>query len=704
MHCPACARTIEKALGGTSGIASLRLDYGTRIADLSYEPARITLEQICSAVNSLGYSARPHSPAAGEELPRRQALELAFCAAGFVIAQAVMILRSREALGPPAANLLQLAAAVSLILLVGRRYARRALAGMRSGSPASVDALVTLAAGSTFIYSISALVVDLGARTFLEATSSVIALIHAGNIVKERAIDRAYREIRSAFSESAHEVTVQRAGTSITVRPSAILAGDIVSVRPGEKLPADGEVIGGTSTVIESMHTGEPMPVRKTPGSYVLGGTINQFGSLTVRATKPGTQTLLAEVERMMLKAAGTRPALAELGDRLAAWFVPAALILSGIALAGWLLAGASFDYALLCGVAVLATACPCALTLAPGAALAVSLGRAARIGLLVRSALAAEKARNVTLMAFDKTGTLTGGVFEITSQFTDELFDSSEILRLAASVEAKSEHPIAAAFEAAAGADLLPVEEFLARAGRGIEGRAGGRKILVGSPALATEEGLDLSPFTSRIEAMQDDGLNVVVCAVDGKAAAVFALADRLRPEASETVAALKRQGIQVVLLTGDHAESAFSLARRIGIEEVRYGLLPEEKQAQVRDWQEAGERVAMVGDGINDAPALAQSFLPIALQTGTELAIGSADIALLGGHLGPLAGLIPWSRATYRILTQNYIWAVAFNAIALPAAAWGTLAPGEGALAMAASSLIVVGNSLRLRRIYPA
>jgi len=702
MHCAACPRTIEKALNRVPGIASARVDFGTRIAEVAYEPDRLAPSRIIELVASLGYSAESAAPGAPAGWPPAARRELAGCAAAIVAVQAAMAASDHGWLTHGASAWSSFAVATVMLGWTGVRHARVAVAALARARTLTVDALVFVSSGSAYAYSLILVAARSTRPPLFDAAAMILAFVHAGSILKERAVAAAWAELRLVASSRLQRFTIVRGGERRSEMAEHLFPGDLVTVRPGEKIPVDGVVTAGESTVIESMLTGEPMPLRKAPGANVLGGTINQYGTLTVEAERAGAATMAAGIERMVAEAAASAPRIADTGDRIARWFVPGAIVLAVLTAAGWLLAGRGAGGALAAAVAVLATACPCALTLAPGATLAVSVAAAARRGLLVRSAGAMEAAARIRLVAFDKTGTLTTGSFELTSAEAADDAAAGRALALAAAVEAASEHPIAAAVEAAArqrGASPAACDGFLARSGRGVEGKVEGLRVLVGSRTLLQEDGLDLAPWEERIGVLEGRGDTVVLVAADGVVLAAFGFADRVRPEAAGVVAALKSRHVRVALLTGDHAAAAARAAAAVGIEEVRAGLDPAAKLAVVKEWQAGGLSVAFVGDGLNDAPALAAADVGIALQTSTELAIGSASLALLGGSLHPLTGLVPWARATLRVLWQNYAWAFAFNVAALPAAAFGLLSPGMGALAMAASSLAVIGNALRLR-----
>jgi Cu+-exporting ATPase len=702
MHCAACPRTIEKALNRVPGIAAAHVDFGTRVAEVVYEPDRLAPDRIVALVASLGYAAEVAGAPPPPAWPPRARRELAGCAAAAIIAQLLMIAPHRGWMAHAAAAYASAALAAFMVAWIGLRYARAAVYALVRARTVTVDALVTLSSGSAFLYSLALLASGSSRPLSFDATTTILAFVHAGNLLRERAVAAAWGELRLVASSRIQRFSILRRGEARQEMAEHLFPGDLVTIRPGEKIPVDGVVTAGESTVIESMLTGEPNPLRKAPGSKVLGGTINQYGTLTVEAERAGGATVIAGIERLVEEAARSKPALAETGERIARWFVPGALVLAGGSAAGWLVSGHDAGTALAVLVAVLATACPCALTLAPGATLAVAVAAAARGGMIVRSAAAVEAAARVRLLAFDKTGTLTSGLFELTQAEGENDETVARGLRLAASVEGASEHPLASGFEAAARARRIEpaaCEGFRARSGRGVEGLVENARVLVGSASLMREEGIDLSAWETRIAAIEARGDTVVICAADREVLAVFAFADRVRPEAAGVVRAVKSRNVRVAILTGDHEAAAQRVAVAVGIDEVYYGLSPEAKLARIAAWRAEKLGVAFVGDGLNDAPALAAADAGIALQTGTELAIGSASLALLGGSLQPLAGLLPWARATMRVLYQNYAWAFVFNIVALPAAALGTLSPGMGAFAMAASSLVVIGNALRLR-----
>jgi Cu+-exporting ATPase len=488
--------------------------------------------------------------------------------------------------------------------------------------------------------------------------------------------------------------------------------GDILIVRPGEKVPVDGVITEGRSSADESMITGESLPIDKGPGDEVVGATLNKWGSFRFRAVRVGEDTTLARIIRLVEEAQGSKAPIQRLADAIAAWFVPAVIIIALVTFLVWGLVGPEprLVFALLNFVAVLIIACPCAMGLATPTAIMVGTGRGAERGVLIRSGESLETVERVDTFVFDKTGTLTTGRPEVTDVLPVEGMSRDELLALAASVECASEHPLGQAVVRRAkeeGRALEPVEGFRALEGMGVEGVIAGRRVLVGSPRLAGIEGIDLAPLVQPAALLEGRGQTVAFVAVDGRAAGLLGLADTIKPGAREAIAKLRRSGRRVVMLTGDNALTARSLASEAGIDEVRAEVLPGDKAETIRGLQAAGRRVAMVGDGINDAPALAQADVGLALGTGTDVAMASADITLISGDLEGVNAAVELSRRTLRTIRQNLFWAFVYNIVGVPLAA-GALYPFFGLLlnpmiasaAMALSSVSVVSNSLRLRR----
>ena len=491
-----------------------------------------------------------------------------------------------------------------------------------------------------------------------------------------------------------------------------MIRGDVVRIRPGEKVPVDGVVIDGESYVDESMISGEPVPVRKGPDSEVVGGTINQTGSFTFRATKVGGDTLLAQIIRMVEAAQGSKLPIQALVDRVTGWFVPAVIAAATVTFLAWLLLGPSpaLTFALVNAVAVLIIACPCAMGLATPTSIMVGTGRAAEAGILFRKGEALQSLRDVEVVALDKTGTLTAGKPELTDFDVADGFDADDVLRLVASVEARSEHPIADAIVAGATARGIAVDEvvqFEAKPGFGVSGTVGGRNIQVGADRAMQASGIDVSAFAGQAQKLGALGRSPLYAAIDGKLAAVIAVADPIKDTTPAAIRALHKLGLKVAMVTGDNAHTARAVGDQLGIDEVVAEVLPGGKVDVIKRLREGGRRVAFIGDGINDAPALSEADVGIAVGTGTDIAIESADVVLMSGDLGGVPRAIALSQATIRNIKENLFWAFAYNVVLIPVAA-GALYPVNGTLlspvfaaaAMGMSSVFVLANALRLRR----
>mgnify|MGYP000303688633 CR=1 FL=1 len=493
------------------------------------------------------------------------------------------------------------------------------------------------------------------------------------------------RAMERLMGLQARTARVMRDGAAQEVEIDEIVPGDTVLVRPGERIPVDGEVTEGHAHVDESMITGEPVPVDKGEGDSVTGGTVNGAGSLTLRATHVGADTTLAQIIRMVEEAQGAKLPIQGMVDRITLWFVPAVMAVAALSVAVWLVVGPdpALTLALVAGVSVLIIACPCAMGLATPTSIMVGTGRAADMGVLFRKGDALQALSGVRTVALDKTGTVTEGRPEMTDMVTAEGMDRAEVLRLVAAVEARSEHPVADAIARAAraeGADLPEASEFETITGHGVRARVAGRDVLVGADRLMTREGVDTAPLAQTEADLAARGRTALFAAIDGRLAAVIAVADPVKPTSASAIAALHEAGLRVAMLTGDKRETALAIARETGIDEVVAGLLPEDKVAALKDMQARGP-VAFVGDGINDAPALAQADVGIAIGTGTDVAIEAADVVLMSGDLRGVTGAVAVSRATMRNIRQNLVWAFGYNVALIPVAA-GVLYPATGML----------------------
>ncbi len=580
----------------------------------------------------------------------------------------------------------------------GRQFLAAALKVLRHGS-ADMNVLVAIGTLTAYGYSVAALFSGAG-HLYFESAATITALVLVGKWLEARARGRVSEAISRLVRLAPKTARVRRGGEWVEAPLAAISVGDEVAVRAGERIPADGTVVEGSTSVDEAMLTGESWPVPKAVGDEVIGGTVNTLGAVTVRATRIGSDATLARIVRLVEHAQGTKPPVQRLADAVAGRFVPAVLAISAATFLWWrIVAGMPSSDALWPAVAVLVIACPCAMGLATPTAIMAATGRAAEIGILVRDGSSLERAARVAVVLLDKTGTVTVGRPVVTDVVTVEGVDAEEVLRLAAAVERHSEHPIGAAVVAAAAdAGLLvpPSSGFKAEPGVGVTGEAAGRKVTVGRlDAAATGTGLES-------EAARVAGQGKAVCGVnvDGRIIGLIAVADNTVDSAAEAVARLYRLGCEVVMATGDRREAAMAVAAAVGIRRVEAGVRPEHKVELVRTYQARGGAVAMVGDGINDAPALAQADVGIAIGTGTDIAVEAGDIALMRANLHGVADAIRLGRATLAVIKQNLFWAFVYNVVGIPLAAMGRLDPMLAAAAMGLSSVSVVTNSLRLRR----
>jgi len=622
---------------------------------------------------------------------------------------------------------------------VGADFHRGFLHDVRYRS-ASMSTLVSLGTNAAYFFSLAVTLwphvfMDLGAMPYYETAAVVITLVALGRWLEARARGRTSEAIRRLVSLAPRTTRALRNGVEVDVPTSEVVVGDLVRIRPGERVPVDGEVVEGASTIDESMLTGESLPVEKAPGASVFGGTVNRTGSFVFRATRVGGETTLARIVKLVEEAQGSRAPIQRLADQVAAVFVPVVLAIAAATLVGWWLLGPSPSilYALTNAVAVLVIACPCAMGLATPTAIMVATGRGAEVGVLVKSATALETLANVDTVVFDKTGTLTVGrptVTDViaapgvaeemavraaggsTAEASGEMID--QILAFAAAAEQGSEHPIGEAIVARAkerGLALPPVTEFVTVPGQGIDALAPEGRLLLGNRALIEARGVDVSALAPRAEALAQAGKTVVYLAVAFRPLGLVAVADTLKPEARAVVGALRQRGIEVTMLTGDDRRTAAAIAREADIDRVLAEILPQDKAREIARLREHGRRVAMVGDGINDAPALAQADVGIAMGSGTDVAIEAADVTLMRGDLRGVVAAVDLSRRTIRIVKENLGWAFGYNVVLIPVAAgllypfWGVLlSPILAGAAMAFSSVSVVTNSLRLKRWRPS
>jgi Cu+-exporting ATPase len=612
-------------------------------------------------------------------------------------------------------NAIQLLLATPVVLWCGWPFFERAWTSVLHRSP-NMFTLIALGVGAAYLYSLAATVVPglfpegfrMGdtVEPYFDTAAVVTILVLLGQVLEVRARSRTSAAIRKLLGLAPKTARLLRPdGREEDVPLDQVRVGDRLRVRPGEKVPVDGAVIEGRTAVDESMITGEPVPLEKSPGDRVVGGTVNGTGSLVIRAERVGADTLLAQIVRLVGEAQRSRAPIQRLVDRVAMYFVPAVLAVSQLTFLGWSIWGSDprMAHGLVNAVAVLIIACPCALGLATPMAIMVGTGRGAEQGVLVRNAEALELLHRADVLAVDKTGTLTEGKPRLAQVEPAPGFNPDELLRLAASLERGSEHPLAAAMVQGAeqrGLALAEAKEFQSLTGKGVSGRVEARVVTLGSSALLEERGIETGVMKSRLESLRAEGQTVILVAVDGRLAGLVSVADPVRPTSAEAIRRLQADGLQVIMLTGDHRTTAEAVARSLGIKQVLAEVLPQEKIAVVRRLQAEGHIVAMAGDGINDAPALAQAQVGIALASGTDVAMESAGITLVHGDLRALVRARQLSHALSRTIWQNLFLAFVYNTLSIPAAAFGLVTPVWASAAMSLSSLSVVGNSLRLRR----
>ncbi|HEY8852603.1 MAG TPA: heavy metal translocating P-type ATPase [Gemmatimonadaceae bacterium] len=725
MTCAACQGRVQRALASEPGVIDASVNLLTKSAAVRYDSAAVSPARLIEAVRATGYDAElpVADETAARAMSRRQdteeqeARDLAIKATVSVVAGIVSMGISMLLKGRPLANYGLLGLTAVILLWAGRDIYRRAWKAVRHGS-ADMNTLVALGTGSAFLYSaIATIAPHLFARNgivpdvYFEAVIFIIGLVLAGRAIEARATRKTSEALRRLVTLLPPNARVEENGKWVEKPLADVTSGETVVVRPGERIPVDGILVEGSSEVDESMLTGEPLPVAKSAGDRVVGGTLNTTGAFRYRATSVGAESVLARIVGLMEEAQSSRAPIQQLADRVSAVFVPSVLAIAIVTFIAWYVTGgpAALPHAIAAAVSVLIIACPCAMGLAVPTAVMVATGRGAEMGLLIKGGEVLQRAGDVDTVVLDKTGTVTEGAPAVARVIALGSLSESEVLSYGAALERHSEHPVAAAILRAAHAKelpLYPATDFMSRTGSGVTGKVQGHDVAVGNAALMRELGIPiedprLADESSSLQAMSD-----LYVAMDGRVVGVIAVSDSLRPTSREAVRKLQQMEIEVVLLTGDRFPTAKAIAEEVGIQRVVAEVLPQDKVAEIRRLQAVGRVVAMVGDGINDAPALAQSDVGISMPKGTDIAIEASDIALMRSDLRGVAAAISLSRQTMATMKQNLFWAFVYNVIGIPIAA-GVLYPFTGVMlspiiasaAMALSSVSVVTNSLRLR-----
>ena len=744
MSCTSCADTIQSSLSGLDGVSNVDVNFATESATVSYDPDRVTSDDMLQAVEDAGYEAQVRSGTASEteepeeqEAYRRARRHMIWI---WVLTAPVILWMIPEmffsgwfehtVLAPPAYDVGMVFFCLAAILGPGRETYVSAYKSALNLAP-NMDLLIMLGSGASFLT--GAVVVTawaggygpIAVANYAGVGTMILAFHLTGRYIEHRARGRASEAIRKLMELEADTATVRRDGEEREIPVDEVRSGDLMIVKPGEKIPTDGEVVDGSSEVDESMATGESMPVSKEPGDEVIGSTINQNGLLEVRATQVGEDTFLSQVIELVREAQSSKVPIQAFADRVTAYFVPTILVIALLAILSWLifpeamkvpaqwasavlpwinLNASTLTLAVFAGVAVLVIACPCALGLATPTALMVGTGKGAQNGILIRRGEAIQTMQNVDTIVLDKTGTITQGRPSVTDVIPADGYDRDDVLRAAASVESGSEHPLGEAIVRKAEEEQLSLNDasdIQTETGKGIRGTVDGRRISVGTPDLLTASDVDPSAMEDEFRSLQNEAKTAMYVADDAEVLGIIAVADPLKDDSKAAIDQLHELGLDVVMLTGDNRPTAEAIAERVGIDRVLAEVLPDEKTEEVKRLQEDGRVVAMVGDGINDAPALTQAHVGIAIGTGTDIAIESGDLTLVQGKLSSVVKGIKLSRATFRKIKQNLFWAYIYNTVMIPVAFVGWLHPVIAEACMALSSITVVTNSNLLRRI---
>jgi P-type Cu+ transporter len=710
MSCAACSGRIEKGLRKLDGIIEANVNLALEKANVVFDPKTVKPAQLIKTIEKLGYGAVDADTLTADkekelrekEIGTSKMLLIASAVLSFPLFLGMLIMLLKIDFPPIHNAWLQLALATPVQFIIGYRFYKRAFLSVLSLSP-GMDLLVAMGTSAAYFFSIYNAFLG-GDRTnlYFEASAIIITLVLLGKFLEASAKGRTSDAIRKLLGLQPKTARVIREGTEKDIPIDLVVKGDTIVVMPGERVPVDGKVTEGNSSVDESMITGESMPVDKKGGDPVIGATINKFGTFKFLATRVGKETALAQIVKTVEDAQASKAPVQELADKIAGIFAPTVLGIAVITFLAWFLGFHDFTKALVSAVSVLVIACPCALGLATPTAIMVGTGKGAENGILIKNAGSLEAAHRLDAVILDKTGTITNGKPVLTDVVSVGNLSEAEVLLLAATAEKRSEHPVArAVFTAAEGKTTADPENFEALPGMGISATVNGKAVLIGNPKLFRERSVDMNGgANSAVEKLENEGKTVIVMAVNGKIEGVLGVADTVKADSKQAIEKLKSLGIEVYMITGDNRKTAEAIARETGITHVLAEVLPQNKAEEVKKLQAAGKKVAMVGDGINDAPALVMADVGMAIGSGTDIAIESSDITLIRGNLQGVVSAIQLSKKTMRKIRQNLFWAFIYNMIGIPFAAFGLLNPVIAGAAMAMSSVSVVTNSLSLKR----
>ena len=715
MSCAACAARVEKQLGSLEGVHSAAVNLASERASVEYDSEKIKTSDLIKAVEAIGYKAEraeelsvDREKEQREKEIRRLRLELVISAILTAPLLFSMLLMITNIDIPFFHNeYFQLIVATPVQFIIGFRFYKNAYRALRSGS-ANMDVLIAMGTTAAYFYSIYnaffAPHEGMMKELYFESSAVIITLILFGKYLEAVAKGRTSEAIKKLMGLQAKTARVIRDGREEDIPIEEVVPGDVIVVRPGEKIPVDGRILEGDSAVDESMLTGESLPVEKTAGDHVVGATINRFGTFRLEATRVGKDTVLSQIIKMVEDAQGSKAPIQKIADRVSGVFVPVVLAIALVTLLAWYLITGDLTGGIVSAVSVLVIACPCALGLATPTAIMAGTGKGAENGILIKGGEHLEMTYRLNAVVLDKTGTITKGQPEVTDVIPLGSMDRGELLRMAAAAEKNSEHPLGEAIyeQGKKESGTVPeAEQFAAIPGKGVRAVVEGRQIYIGTRKLMQEAGIDTGSAENVIAGLEDDGKTAMLMAADGRLEAVIAVADTLKESSKDAIDELKKMGIEVYMITGDNKRTASAIAKQAGITNVLAEVLPEDKAEEVGKLKKQGMKVAMAGDGINDAPALVAADIGIAMGTGTDVAIEAADITLLRGDLMLIPAAIRLSKMTMRKIKQNLFWAFIYNIIGIPVAAFGLLNPMIAGGAMAFSSVSVVTNSLRLRRI---